>query len=361
MSRSKPRRHLFHHKDASTLTLRMWEFTGTAVLNLLIWVAVVLYLSPLSYMFITSLKSPEQFHDTRAPAYPAKIQTFEYNGKLLQVYNVPTSDGVKNWAMIDRFRTYSDFIDPANPGAGPIRWEGFWGSLTYHYIPSVTLNNFVNLWKTVNYPNLLRNTFIVIGLGEIGILCSSIMVAYGFARFPVPGGKYLFLLLIATIMIPDSITLVPTFVLYGRVLNWTGTFYPLIVPTFFGSAIYIFLLRQNFKSIPRDLDEAAMLDGAGPLRTLVSIVLPQAIPTVVTVALLYFFNAWNEMKVASLYLGIRPDLQTIAFSAQVSPSYGFTPETLQASALLLMVIPVIVIFLTQRYFMQDMVIADVEK
>ncbi len=219
----------------------------------------------------------------------------------------------------------------------------------------------MTLWQTFNYPNLLRNTLIVIGLGEIGVLFSSIMVAYGFARFRIPGGKFLFFLLIGTIMIPDSITLVPTFVLFGRVLNWTGTFYPLLVPQFFGSAIYIFLLRQNFKTIPRDLDEAAMLDGAGPLRTLVSVILPQSIPTVVTVALLHFFNAWNELKMASLYLGVRPDLQTIAFSTQTTQSVGTTTEGLQAAALLLMLIPLVVLFLSQRFFMQDMVIANVEK
>jgi ABC-type glycerol-3-phosphate transport system permease component len=79
------------------------------------------------------------------------------------------------------------------------------------------------------------------------------------------------------------------------------------------------------------------------------------------VALLHFFNAWNEMKMASLYLGPRPDLQTIAFSAQSYQSYGFTPEVLQAGALLLMLIPLIVLFLSQRFFMEDMVIASVEK
>jgi multiple sugar transport system permease protein len=132
------------------------------------------------------------------------------------------------------------------------------------------------------------------------------------------------------------------------------------VPQFFGSAIYIFLLRQNFKAIPRDLDEAAMLDGAGPLRTLVSIVLPQAVPVVVTVALLHFFNAWNEMRMASLYLSTSQE-RTMAFSAQAFISYGFTPEYLQASALLLMVVPIIVLFLAQRFFMQDMVVTGLEK
>ncbi len=360
MKRSEsPRRS--RNRDTSTLTLRLWEFAGNGLLNLFIWITLVVYLFPLSYMLITSVKTSAQMRDSKSPIWPARAVTFNYNGTALLVYKVPTPSGVQHWALEQPHITYSLFVDPAKPQAGLIRWDGYWGSLTLVYLPSVTLENFVTLWQTFNYPNLLRNTLFVIALGEIGVLFSSIMVAYGFARFRIPGGKFLFFLLIGTIMIPDSITLVPTFVLFGRVLNWTGTFYPLLVPQFFGSAIYIFLLRQNFKTIPRDLDEAAMLDGAGPLRTLVSVILPQSIPTVVTVALLHFFNAWNELKMASLYLGVRPDLQTIAFSTQTTQSVGTTTEGLQAAALLLMLIPLVVLFLSQRFFMQDMVIANVEK
>jgi multiple sugar transport system permease protein len=201
----------------------------------------------------------------------------------------------------------------------------------------------------------------VVGLAELGVLCASIAVAYGFARFRIPGGKYLFLLCIATIMIPDSITLVPSFVIYTRVLGWNGSILPLIVPQFFGSAIYIFLLRQNFKTIPREMDEAAMLDGAGPLRTLISIILPQSIPVVVTVALLQFFNMWNEMRMTTLYLSTRQDLWTMPYTAQAFITFGFTAEMLQASALILMIIPIIVLFVAQRFFMQDMVVTGIEK
>jgi multiple sugar transport system permease protein len=348
-------------KDSSTLSLRLWEFAGIALLNLFIWLTLVVYLSPLSYMLITSLKTSAQMRDSHAPILPARVKTFNYNGRDLQIFNVPTPTGVQKWALEEPHVQYSLFVDPVRPQDGLIRWNGYWGGLRLVYVPSVSLENFVTIWQSVGYPNLLHNTLIVIGLGEIGVLCSSIMVAYGFARFHFPGGKFLFFLMIGTIMIPDSITLVPTFVVFGRILKWAGTFYPLIVPQFFGSAIYIFLLRQNFKTIPRDLDEAAMLDGAGPLRTLVSVILSQSIPTVVTVALLHFFNAWNELKVASLYLGVRPDLQTMAFSTQITQSVGSTTEGLQARALLLIVIPLVVLFLSQCFFMEDMVLANVEK
>jgi multiple sugar transport system permease protein len=211
-------------------------------------------------------------------------------------------------------------------------------------------------------PLLFRNTLLVALISEIGVLFSSIAVAYGFSRFRLPGGKYLFFLLIATIMIPSNITLVPTYFLFsGHMLNWIGTWLPLIVPHFFGSAILIFLLRQNFKSIPRDLDEAAMLDGAGPLRILISVILPQSIPVVTTVALLHFFYIWNETRYASLYLGISPNLQTISFGIQRSQSFFFTPGALMVGALVVMVFPVVILFISQRFFMQDMIVTQIEK
>jgi multiple sugar transport system permease protein len=360
MQTSRPRglRRFF---DVSTLTFRLWDFTGTAILNFFIWVVILLYLSPLTYMVATSLKTNAQLSDGTSPIYPATAIKFSYQGTEYDVYDVPTDHGTMQLALMHTFPKYSEFIDPANPGAGIIRWDGWWRSLHRAYHPSITFSNFVNLWKNIDYPNLLRNTLIVVGLGELGMFLSSIAVAYGFSRFRIPGGKWIFLLLIATIMIPDSITLVPSYVIYARVLGWNGSFLPLVVPHFFGNAIYIFLLRQNFKTIPRDMDEAAMMDGAGPLRILISIILPQAVPVVVTVGLLQFFNAWNEMRMSSLFLSIRPDLQTMAFSAQAFVSIGFTPEVLQASAIVLMIIPVIVLFLAQRYFMQDMVVTGMEK
>jgi multiple sugar transport system permease protein len=163
-------------------------------------------------------------------------------------------------------------------------------------------------------------------------------------------------------MIPGNITLVPTYYLFsGHELDWIGTWLPLIVPHFFGSAVLIFLLAQNFKSIPRDLDEAAMLDGAGPLRILISVILPQSIPVVTTVALLHFFYVWNETRLSGLYLSISPNLQTISFGIQRTQSIFFTPEALMVGAMMVMIIPVIVLFLSQRFFMQDMIVTQIEK
>ena len=144
-----------------------------------------------------------------------------------------------------------------------------------------------------------------------------------------------------------------------RALAWL----PLIVPHFFSSAIYVFLLRQNFKSIPRDLDEAAMLDGAGPVRILIQIIIPQSVPVIATVALLHFFYIWNELRNASLYVASKQALWPISFGLQNAPKDPgiITEAHFQASALVLLIVPVIVLFVFQRFFMKDMVVTGLEK
>lgn len=349
-------------REFSTLSFKLWDFSGTALLNLFMFLFIIAYLSPLPFMVIASLTPRDQFLDANAPILPSKRIKINYEGKDLIVYRVPFEDGERELALYKPGRQSSEFIDPDNPNAEPVLWEGSWRTLKSVYEPAPTLDNFKNFIGTSKIPLYFKNTLIVAIVSEIGVLASSIAVAYGFSRFRIPGIKYIFFILIATIMIPSNITLVPTYYLFsGHMLNWIGTWLPLIVPHFFGSAILIFLLRQNFKSIPRDLDEAAMLDGAGPLRILISVILPQSIPVVTTVALLHFFYIWNETRMASLYLGISPNLQTISFGIQRAQSIFFTPETLMVGALLVMIVPVIVLFISQRFFMQDMIVTQIEK
>ncbi len=355
----------------STLTVRLWNFTGSAIVNLFIFMLLAAYLSPLVYMIATALKEPAQQRDSNAPLYPAINPLYDYQGRVYSIFKVPTKDGIKEWALITPRRTYAEFIDPQDPKAGPIHWDGNWRQLEKVYRFSPSLTAFTDLWNLAHIPDVMKNTLIVALISEIGVLFSSIAVAYGFSRFRIPGGKWLFFMLIGTILIPDSITLVPTYITFTKLLNWLPSLHlpfgvpwpwlPLIAPHFFASAIFVFLLRQNFKSIPRDLDEAAMLDGAGPLRILTWIIIPQSIPVITTVALLHFFYVWNELRTASLYLGTRPDLRTISFQIQTAQSYSFTPEVLQAGALLLIIVPVVILFLFQRFFMQDMVVTGLEK
>ena len=172
---------------------------------------------------------------------------------------------------------------------------------------------------------MMGDTLLLVLIAEIGVLLSSILIAYGFSRFPLPGGDLLFYVLIATILIPEKVTLIPTFFFYVNFFHWYGTIYPLVVHLFFGNAVFIFLLRQNFKSLPLDLEEAAMLDGAGPLRRLFSVVLPQSWPVLVTISLLQFFYTWNETRLVTLYMG--PNSQPLCRSrSQSSTTHPCVPS-----------------------------------
>ena len=145
-------------------------------------------------------------------------------------------------------------------------------------------------------------------------------------------------------------------------IGWTGTWLPLIVPHFFANAYNVFLLRQYFMTIPRDLDEAAMIDGASPFRILWSVVVPQAIPAIVAVTLFHFFFAWNEFLMSLVYVGGNPDLWPLSLGMQqFAALYVTRPPLVQASAILAIIVPVFVFFLSQRAFMRGVVMTGVEK
>jgi multiple sugar transport system permease protein len=212
----------YQHK--SKLGFRLWDGLGTFLLNAIAWILVFSYLFPMVFMFATAIKDDVQFQQRGAPPWPARQITFFYEGKDRVIYKVPTPDGViHEWGLVNPRRAFSEFIDPQNEGAGLIRWEGYWGSLEPIYEPDISLKQFETLWSESDFMRYVRNTLFVALLAGSGALVTSILVAYGFARFPIPGGRWLFLLLIATIMLPDKVTLMPTYFVFTRILKWTGT------------------------------------------------------------------------------------------------------------------------------------------
>lgn len=343
------------------IPLRTWERFGTVLVNVLVFGLLVVYLFPMVYMVAASLMDSRQLGDRYAPPYPAKQITFNYGGKDLKMLRVPFADGTRELALLTPGRRSSDFIDPKNPEAGPIHWDGSWRALPGVYRFELTWENFTLLFRSVRFPELIRNTVLAAGITTATVLVSSLVVAYGFARFPLPGGNLLFYVLIATMLIPDKVTLIPTYFFFAQVLHWNGSWLPILLPFCFGSAVFIFLLRQNFRSIPKEVEEAAMLDGAGPLRTLFSVVIPQSWPVIITVSLLHFFYIWNETRQAALYLGTRRDLAPVSFGIQNFQSLSPTQNLLQASALIIMLVPLLVLLLAQRHFMRNLVITGTER
>src|SRR5258708_7172628 len=270
------------------------RFTISGLVTLFGFLLVFVYLLPLGNMFTTALRSADQLSQTQdTPIIPMSPKTFNYQGQDYPIMQVPTDSGVKEWAIVQKRSGTSQFVDPANPGAGLIAWQGNFRTLQPVQGVDLHWENFTEAWNKSDFPLLFRNTFLIAAFGVIGTLLSCICVAYAFARFPIPGKNILFLVLIGTIILPSQVTLVPTFAFFAAI-GWTGTWLPLIVPHFFANAYNVFLLRQYFLTLPRELDQAAQVDGASPLRILWSVIVPQAWPAIIAVALFHFFFPWND-------------------------------------------------------------------
>jgi multiple sugar transport system permease protein len=347
--------------DGSALRHQMRRFTAVSGMTLLAIAVVSAFLMPLAFMLVTSFKDRGQLSAPGAPLYPAVPETFEYQGEEYPVYQVPTADGTHAWALIEGHREDAIFVDPSNAEAGPIVWPGRWRTLEQSWRFELTVDNFAAAWDRIDFPRLFLNTFVIAGLSTVGAVLSAICVAYGFSRFRFPGRNGLFLLMLATIILPFQVTLIPSYAVYLW-LGWVGTWLPLIIPHFFANAYNVFLLRQYFLTIPRDLDEAAMIDGAGPFRILRSVIVPQAIPAIVAVSLFHFFWAWNDYFLPLVYLQSEPDLQPLSVGlGRFTALYAGEPPTLQAAAIMAMALPVVVFFLAQRAFMRGVVFGGVEK
>ena len=319
------------------------------------------FLLPLAFMTSTAMKDGSQVSDTNAPLWPAKPQTFTWQGHDYAVYDVPMPDGTRQLALIEPHREDAVFVDPANPDGGTITWQGRWRTLHQAWTFSLQLENFETVWNTINFGRLLFNTAAIAILSTAGTLLSSICVAYGFSRFRMPGRNVLFIVLVSTIILPFQVTLIPSFAVYSW-LGWTGTWLPLIVPHFFANAYNVFLLRQYFATIPRDLDEAAMIDGASPFRILRSVIIPQAIPAITAVGLFHFFWAWNDFFLPLIYLQGNQAAQPLSVGiATFNALYSQKPTLIEASAILAAIVPLVIFFLAQRNFMRGIVITGVEK
>jgi multiple sugar transport system permease protein len=360
-SRPKAQRNAVNTSPYYFAQLR--KFAVSALVTLFACMLLVVYLLPLGNMIVTALSSQEQLSRTAdesiLPVSPVK---FTYEGQDYDVFNVPMPDGtLRQMALVDAGRRSSDFVDIANPEAGLVTWEGSWRTLVPVTTFDPAFENFGIAWERINFPRLLLNTLIIAIGGMVGTLLSCIAVAYAFARFPIPGKNVLFIILIGTIILPSQVTLIPTYAFFAAI-GWTGTYLPLIVPHFFANAYNVFLLRQYFMTLPRELDEAAMIDGAGPFKILTSVIIPQSWPVIIAVAVFHFVWAWNDFFGPLIYLISKPDMQPVSVGVQVfNFQYGPSPELVQATSMMALVLPLLIFFLAQRVFMRGIVVTGVEK
>ncbi len=223
-------------------------------------------------------------------------------------------------------------------------------------------SNFPNGW---NYPNMyfnqwLGNTLFITIMVMVGVLLSSSLCAYGFARIKFPGRDIWFMAVLASIMLPGTVTLIPLYVAYARI-GWLDTFNPLIIPVYFGGGAFnIFLLRQFFKNIPVELEEAAILDGAGRLRIWWEIFLPLSRPVLAAVAVFTFQGVWNDFYGPLIFL-TTPEKYTLALGINMFKGMYSTQVPLMMAMSFLMVIPMIfVFFIAQRQMIRGVILSGIK-
>jgi ABC-type glycerol-3-phosphate transport system permease component len=220
-------------------------------------------------------------------------------------------------------------------------------------------DNYRNALTTLPFGRYMVNTAIISAVTIVGHLLSCTLIAYAFARLRAPGKDALFVVMLATMMLPYPVTMVPLYVLFKQ-LGWINTFLPLTVPAFLGSPFYIFLLRQFFMAIPRDFEDAAVIDGANTLQILWRVILPLSLPALATVAIFTFQASWNDFLSPLIYLQ-KPDLYTVTLGLQFFRSTYTTNWAYLMAASVVTTAPVIVVFfVAQRYFIEGITLTGVK-
>lgn len=266
--------------------MRRDPLQGRMLLTALLWITAAAYLTPLLFMLASSMKSSDAVLDPQSGVLPR------------------VSDAAQ---AIDNYRAV---------------WTD----------------------TSTDFPTYLRNSLLVAVLSTIGMTLSSACAAYAFARMRFRGRTALFVLVLATLMIPPTVIIAPQYLLFKQ-LGWIGTFRPLWVPAFCGGAFSIFLLRQFFLTIPRELDEAAAIDGCSTFGVFWRIILPVARPALVVVALLQFIGSWNDFVGPLVFIN-QPHMYTLSLGVYMFQSqHGQTPWNLSMAASVIAVVPVLLVFL----------------
>jgi multiple sugar transport system permease protein len=235
------------------------------------------------------------------------------------------------------------FKPPALIYASPPRW-----------FAHPTLENFQKAWALLDFHRFIVNSMFVTSLSVTGTLFSSSITGFAFATLPARGKSFLFNLLLATVMVPNSVTLIPLFVFYSR-LRWTNTYLPLIVPQLFANAFFVFLFRQFFRSLPNELFDSAALDGCNPWMAYWKIGLPLSRPVLATVAIFSFLGSWNDFLYPLVFLNT-PDKFTLTLGLSLFHGLYYTQIQYLMPMALVALIPVLVIFLIgQRHFIPGIV------
>jgi multiple sugar transport system permease protein len=344
-----------------TQARKLRTFLNSLFSHTAINVVGLFFLLPFLWMVITAVKSSQDVFHTPPRWLPYDNVRVDVNGEQLPMYNVQTETGIRQLAAVKIIEGVGTFVDPKEPGqtfeyeiqqgtvkiAEPVmhisfRWQNFSDAMNRGSRPTVG----------ASFSNYFRNSLIIAFFSIVGTLLSNAPVAYAFARIKFPGRDLLFILVLATMMLPFQVTMIPIYLFFNNLLGWGDTFLPLIIPTFFANAYDVFLLRQFFKTIPEEMCDAARVDGASEWQIFTRIVLPLSTPVLATVTVFTFLWAWNDFTGPLLFL-TSPRNFTMSLGLQDFQSQRTMVWNQLMAASVVFTVPIIIaFFFAQKTFIQ---------
>lgn len=335
------------------------------LLHTVLLTGAVIFCIPFAWLVVTSLKEDEDMSRFPPVWVPRQQVKVNIGGKLCGVSLLRTKDQTLKVATLEELETGEHRVQVLEPPQqrGEVllvpgsqlekvrvfapKWENYSDAL--RFLPPETNYGLVFLWNTL---------FLSI-MSIVGTVLSSSLVAFAFSRLRWPGRDIWFVVLLATMMVPGAVTMLPVFVIF-RALGWVDTLRPLWVPAFFGSAFNIFLLRQFFLTIPTDLEDAAKIDGCGYFGIYWRIMLPLIKPALAAVTIWTFMGAWNNFMGPLIYIS-SPEKMPLAYALQLFQSqHSGEPGMLMAAATMVMLPVLLLFFFTQRYFIEGVTLTGLK-
>lgn len=337
----------------------------SALIHLVLILGSIVFLVPFAWLVVTSLKEDEDMSQFPPVWVPRQQATVHLRGRTLRLVQITRNDQRVTCAVLHETETGDQALEAISPAR--FRGQRYRAPLS----ATTKVKRFAPVWS--NYPDALKflppetnrglvfvwNTLILSGLSIIGTVISSSMVAYAFARLRWPGRDAAFVILLATMMLPGAVTMMPVFLIF-RWLGWIDTLRPLWAPAFLGSAFNIFLLRQFFLTIPNDLEDAAKIDGCSYWTIYHRIMIPLIKPALAAITIMTFMGAWNNFMGPLIYIS-SPMKMPLAYALQLfQTAHGGEPGLLMAASAMVMLPVLVLFFLTQRYFIQGVTLTGIK-
>ena len=317
---------------------------------------------PFFWLLSTSLKPASRIQRWPPDIIPMLPVSQKIDGQSRKIYTVQAQkDGVDKGAqvaVVKRLKGAEAVVKALDAPGAPTRTMSM-DDLAETVRPGLQWSNYSRGLKFIDFRQQLTNTLIICTFTVLGTLISCSLVAYGLSKIEWRGRNLLFMIILSTMMLPYQVIMVPMFAIFVW-LGWVDTFLPLTVPAFLGNAFFIFLLRQFFLTIPKDLSEAAKLDGCTEFDIYRRVVVPLSKPALAMVALWTFMNSWNDFLGPLIYL-VDESKYTLSLGlAMFVGQYGSEYGMLMAVATVVTIPIIVMFFFTQRTFIQGMTMSGIK-